>query len=658
MFDDLDRWLRTQRSTAPRSGTGAHRPRPGHRRRRSRHQHGSRLRCHRRACSMPAPAEADGDLARSSRLASQRRADADQHGWRGVRSALRDGLPPCQRSLAARRGRHRARRCAAVGAGCGDRRDRRARQGNARREDDARRAGPGADRRPVGAGVRQWRQRYRRRCRRRRPRPAPRPPSRCSQPRVGPPTSASGASATRIPVRPPRPCSCDRWPTPFRPAERSEGGTGWRAQSSRGGPDRPGSVWAGSLSRVSILPTARRMRPAGRMPALDPSVERARLDAALGAAGAELEGLAASIAARAGQEIGAIFEAQALFAHDPGIVGPAFDAIDAGLPAEEAILRSTDEQAERLAAVDDEYFRARAADVRDVGRRVAGLLDGTSRPDLWHADGRPASSSPTTSTRRPSPRCGPSWSPGSRSVLAPRRGTRRSWREVSASRSCSGLAARSWTSQATSRASSTVAIPVVGRLVIAPGPDDLASLASEHTTIAAGDAGAADGRRPPGRDLGKCWIGARDRGGRASRRRRNRPRAHGAAVPGACAATIGRRATERILRGSWRSQAIDRLCSGRSTWAGTSRPIGNPNVRRPTRPSVCEAFASDSYGRICSTISSPLCCRRLPAVSSGSCCRWWRRSARFVTFESGWTASSAASPPPESISRTTSSLAS
>ncbi len=43
-----------------------------------------------------------------------------------------------------------------------------------------------------------------------------------------------------------------------------------------------------------------------------------------------------------------------------------------------------------LAAVDDEYFRARAADVRDVGRRVAGILRGEPRPDLWHADGRPA----------------------------------------------------------------------------------------------------------------------------------------------------------------------------------------------------------------------------------------------------------------------------
>jgi phosphoenolpyruvate-protein phosphotransferase len=126
------------------------------------------------------------------------------------------------------------------------------------------------------------------------------------------------------------------------------------------------------------------------VPGLDPALERERLEASLDEAGAELERLAASIADRAGEEIGAIFQAQAIFAHDPGIVGPALRAIEAGRSAHEAILRTTNEQAERLAAVDDEYFRARAADVRDVGSRVAALLRGTPRPDLWHADGQPA----------------------------------------------------------------------------------------------------------------------------------------------------------------------------------------------------------------------------------------------------------------------------
>jgi phosphoenolpyruvate-protein phosphotransferase len=104
----------------------------------------------------------------------------------------------------------------------------------------------------------------------------------------------------------------------------------------------------------------------------------------------ELEALAVQTTARAGAEVGAIFEAQALFARDPGIVSPAIALVVAGSLAEDAILRATSEQADVLAAVDDDYFRERAADVRDVGRRVAAILSGGERPDLWHPDGTPA----------------------------------------------------------------------------------------------------------------------------------------------------------------------------------------------------------------------------------------------------------------------------
>jgi phosphocarrier protein FPr len=121
-----------------------------------------------------------------------------------------------------------------------------------------------------------------------------------------------------------------------------------------------------------------------------PAAERLRLATALETAAGELETLARQLAKRAGEETAAIFEAQALFARDPGIVEPAMRAVDEGQSAIEAILASTDDQAAILAAVDDEYFRARAADVRDVGRRVAGILSGAPQPDLWHADGRPA----------------------------------------------------------------------------------------------------------------------------------------------------------------------------------------------------------------------------------------------------------------------------
>ena len=119
-------------------------------------------------------------------------------------------------------------------------------------------------------------------------------------------------------------------------------------------------------------------------------MERERLLAALAAAADELNALAGETAGRAGEEIGAIFEAQALFARDPGIVEPALALIEGGASASEAIDRASAEQADLLAGVDDDYFRERAADLRDVGRRVVDRLDGRTRPELHHRDGTPA----------------------------------------------------------------------------------------------------------------------------------------------------------------------------------------------------------------------------------------------------------------------------
>jgi phosphocarrier protein FPr len=139
-----------------------------------------------------------------------------------------------------------------------------------------------------------------------------------------------------------------------------------------------------------IAPEAHVPSPAGSTGRRDPEGERTRLHEALGAAAAELEELARDTAQRAGPEVGAIFEAQAIFARDPGLVQPALDAIEAGATAEEAIDRAAATQADILAGVEDDYFRERAADLRDVGRRVVDRLTGRVRADLHHRDGAPA----------------------------------------------------------------------------------------------------------------------------------------------------------------------------------------------------------------------------------------------------------------------------
>jgi len=143
-------------------------------------------------------------------------------------------------------------------------------------------------------------------------------------------------------------------------------------------------LWVGSEAGSAGAPSS------GAASRADPAAERARLSDALAAAAAELTALAEEATGRAGEEIGAIFEAQAMFASDPGIVDPAMAAIDDGATAEEAIDRVTAAQADALAAVDDEYFRERAADLRDVGGRVVDKLTGRERPVLFRADGSPA----------------------------------------------------------------------------------------------------------------------------------------------------------------------------------------------------------------------------------------------------------------------------
>lgn len=155
---------------------------------------------------------------------------------------------------------------------------------------------------------------------------------------------------------------------------------------------RPGSPGYG-VGRLLWLPSATEgpaESDAEGLEAGTAAVERERLLVALEAAATELETLARETSARAGAEVGAIFEAQSLFARDPGIIDPALAAIEAGATAADAIDRSTAEQADKLASVEDEYFRERAADVRDVGRRIVDHLFGRSRPELHHRDGSPA----------------------------------------------------------------------------------------------------------------------------------------------------------------------------------------------------------------------------------------------------------------------------
>ena len=108
--------------------------------------------------------------------------------------------------------------------------------------------------------------------------------------------------------------------------------------------------------------------------ATDPQHERRALDAALAAAHAQLEALRAGLALDADKA--AIFAAHQELIADPDLLDQASAGIREGGSAAWAWKRAYTAQAERLLSLKNELFAGRAADMRDVGRRVLHVLVG------------------------------------------------------------------------------------------------------------------------------------------------------------------------------------------------------------------------------------------------------------------------------------------
>jgi multiphosphoryl transfer protein len=135
----------------------------------------------------------------------------------------------------------------------------------------------------------------------------------------------------------------------------------------------------GAAPGVAIGPVWRHAAgSAGRAPVLD-------VRAAAELASAELMALAARVRASNRPDDAAIFEAQAMMAVDPMLLdaiatragaAPAPPAILAPEALAALIEAVAGEQADTIAALEDELLAARAADVRDVGGRIARIVTG------------------------------------------------------------------------------------------------------------------------------------------------------------------------------------------------------------------------------------------------------------------------------------------
>lgn len=144
-------------------------------------------------------------------------------------------------------------------------------------------------------------------------------------------------------------------------------------------PEREAAGMAGSPG-VAMGPLAR-FRPAAvevvETPVEDPEAEARRLEEAIRGAREETRALFAWAAAHAGREEAGIFDAQELFLEDAELAAAAGRTIrERRVNAESAWRAACEEFAARLAALDDPYLAARAADVADVGERVLRRLTG------------------------------------------------------------------------------------------------------------------------------------------------------------------------------------------------------------------------------------------------------------------------------------------
>ena len=82
------------------------------------------------------------------------------------------------------------------------------------------------------------------------------------------------------------------------------------------------------------------------------------------------------------KEQAGILEAHRMMVEDPAMSGAIDEQVDVSGSAPKAVLDAYESQAQVFEAMEDEYFRGRAVDMRDVGKRIAKYLLGIKEPEI------------------------------------------------------------------------------------------------------------------------------------------------------------------------------------------------------------------------------------------------------------------------------------
>ena len=110
----------------------------------------------------------------------------------------------------------------------------------------------------------------------------------------------------------------------------------------------------------------------------DPALEQSKFNAAVETAREQLSALFEKAKVEIGEEQAAIVEVQMLMLDDLDYLDGVAAAIEGGSAAAIAALDTGEEFAEVFAAMDDEYMKARSADIRDMSHRLYDILCGNT----------------------------------------------------------------------------------------------------------------------------------------------------------------------------------------------------------------------------------------------------------------------------------------
>ena len=117
---------------------------------------------------------------------------------------------------------------------------------------------------------------------------------------------------------------------------------------------------------------------------LDKEAERKKAQDALVAVSDNLAKSIEQLKAQDLTEQAGIMDAHRLMMQDPTLADKIMEKLDeAETPsAPHAILRAAEDMAHEFEQMDDEYFAARAVDLRDVGKRIAKFILGVKEPEI------------------------------------------------------------------------------------------------------------------------------------------------------------------------------------------------------------------------------------------------------------------------------------